>query len=39
MEETIDDVLPKKVLEQYGQFAEIKTFATGRQTSIHTENY
>ena len=29
MEETIDDVLPKKVLEQYGQFAEIKTFAQG----------
>lgn len=29
MEETIDDVLPKKVLEQYGDFAEIKTFAQG----------
>lgn len=29
LEETIDDVLPKKVLEQYGQFAEIKTFAQG----------
>ena len=29
MEETIDDVLPKKVLEQYGQLAEIKTFAQG----------
>lgn len=29
MEETIDDVLPKRVLEQYGQFAEIKTFAQG----------
>ena len=29
MEETIDDVLPKKVLEQYGQFAEIKTFGQG----------
>lgn len=26
MEEIIDDVLPKKVLEAYGQFAEIKTF-------------
>ena len=25
IEEVIDDVLPKKVLEQYGQFAEIKT--------------
>ena len=29
IEETIDDVLPKKVLEQYGQFAEIKTFGQG----------
>ena len=29
MEETIDDVLPKKVLEQYGQFAEVKTFGQG----------
>lgn len=29
MEETIDDVLPKRVLEQYGPFAEIKTFGQG----------
>ena len=29
IEETIDDVLPKKVLEQYGQFAEVKTFGQG----------
>lgn len=29
MEEVVDDILPKKVLEQYGQFAEIKTFAQG----------
>lgn len=29
MEQTIDDVLPKKVMEQYGQFAEIKTFGQG----------
>jgi len=29
MEETIEDVLPQKVIEQYGQFAEIKTFAQG----------
>ena len=29
IEETIDDVLPRKVLEQYGQFAEVKTFAQG----------
>lgn len=29
MEEIIDDVLPKKVLEAYGQFAEVKTFKQG----------
>ena len=29
IEDTIDDVLPKRVLEQYGQLAEIKTFAQG----------
>lgn len=29
IEETINDVLPQKVLEQYGQFAEINTFAQG----------
>lgn len=29
MEEVINDYLPKRVLEQYGQFAEIKTFAQG----------
>ena len=29
IEEVIDDVLPRKVLEQYGQFAEIKTYAQG----------
>ncbi len=29
MEEVINDVLPKKVMEQYGQFAEVKTFAQG----------
>lgn len=29
MEEIIDDVLPKKVLDQYSQFAEIKTYAQG----------
>ena len=29
MEEIIDDVLPQRVLEQYSQFAEIKTFAQG----------
>ena len=29
IEQTIDDVLPQRVLEQYSQFAEIKTFAQG----------
>lgn len=29
IEETIDEVLPKRVMENYGQFAEIKTFAQG----------
>ena len=29
IEQVIDDVLPQRVLEQYGQFAEIKTFAQG----------
>ena len=29
IEETIDDVLPKKVMEQYASFAEIKTYAQG----------
>ena len=29
IEETLDDVLPKKVEKQYEQFAEVKTFAQG----------
>lgn len=29
MEETIEDVLPARVMEQYGQFAEVKTFNQG----------
>lgn len=29
IEETINDVLPKKVLQQYGMFAEVKTLAQG----------
>lgn len=29
LEQTIDDVLPQKVLASYGQFADIKTFAQG----------
>lgn len=29
IEETLNEVLPKKVVEQYDQFAEVKTFAQG----------
>ena len=29
LEQTIDDVLPEKVMQQYSQFADIKTFAQG----------
>ena len=29
IEQTIDDVLPAKVMQQYSQFADIKTFAQG----------
>lgn len=29
IEQTIDEVLPKKVMENYGQFAEVKTFGQG----------
>ena len=29
IEETLDEVLPKKVIEQYSQFAEVRTFAQG----------
>ena len=29
LEQTIDDVLPARVMQQYSQFAEIKTFAQG----------
>ena len=29
IEEVLDDVLPKKVIEQYNDFAEVKTFAQG----------
>lgn len=31
LEETINDVLPQRVMEQYSQFAEIKTFKQGQQ--------
>ena len=29
IEKTLDEVLPKKVIEQYSQFAEVQTFAQG----------
>lgn len=29
IEETLDEVLPRKVIQQYDQFAEVKTFAQG----------
>ena len=29
LEQTIDDVLPQKVMQNYSQFAEVKTFAQG----------
>ena len=29
IEKTLDEVLPKKVIEQYNQFAEVQTFAQG----------
>lgn len=31
LEETFDDVLPERVMQQYSQFAEIKTFAQGNK--------
>lgn len=31
IEEVLTDVLPKKVVEQYDQFAEVKTFAQGQK--------
>lgn len=32
IEETMDDILPKKVEEEYGKFAEVKTIAQGNST-------
>lgn len=31
MEETLDEVLPRRVMERYGDFAEVKTFAQGEK--------
>ena len=38
VEEAITEALPKKVMEQYKQFAD-KDIRSGRQTYLHTENY
>ncbi len=34
MQEVIDTVLPKRIMENYGQFAEIKTYAQGDKPSF-----
>ena len=34
MQEVIDTVLPKRIMESYGQFAEIKTYAQGDKPSF-----
>ena len=34
MQEVIDTVLPMKIMESYGQFAEIKTYAQGDKPSF-----
>lgn len=31
IEETVDEILPARVLEQYGMFAEVKTFGQGQK--------
>ena len=31
IEQTLDDTLPRRVLEQYGQFADVKTFGQGEK--------
>lgn len=36
LEETLNEVLPKKVLESYGQFAEVKTYAQGDKPVFRT---
>lgn len=35
MEQVIDDVLPQKVIQEYGQFAEVKQFAQGDKPIFH----
>lgn len=35
IEQTMDEVLPKKVMENYGQFAEIKTIGQGDKAIFH----
>lgn len=38
IEQTIDEILPDRVMEQYGQFAEVKTFAQGDKPIFTTKN-
>ena len=37
IEETLDEILPKKVTQQYDQFAEVKTFAQGDKPIFTTK--
>lgn len=41
IEEVITETLPKRIIEQYGMFADIRTFAQGEKAifSIKTSNY
>ena len=38
IEETLDEILPKKVIQQYEQFAEVKTFAQGDKPVFRRPN-
>ena len=38
IEETLDEVLPKKVMTQYDQFAEVRTFAQGDKPIFRRKN-
>ena len=37
LEQTIDEILPARVMEQYGMFAEVKTFAQGDKPIFTTK--
>lgn len=38
IEETLDDVLPRRIQESYGQFAEVKTFKQGEKPIFHRKD-